>query len=323
MAGPRLAWLAAATMVAAAVAGCSGDGAGPADPGDAAGKPGGPARGSSSLEAPAWAIGDAWTYDFEGTAATYVVTSETATDWILETDSEERAFADLRDDVSRLGPQRKSDLAGSQGDDRVEFFRWPLEANRTWTTRWDQQEVRIRILEVADGRASLEARRVEGAGDLAYLYTYDAEARWFLDLQRFASNESMVHLRLTQAVHNWTGQVVHWTVGEVIADSGSDGATVTGPFEVPAGATDLWTDYHFTCTGAGGYLVALEPANAGLAAQEGDEDSGPCAQVDWTGPAVVAPTAGQWLFTIDVGGQTADYDFTVLVRTRTDVPFPS
>ncbi len=291
--------------------------------------PGGPegpadeAAQSGSLAVPTWAIGDAWTYDFEGAAATYVVTSETATDWIMETDSEERSFADLRDDVSRLGPQRKSDLAGSQGEDRVEFFRWPLEANKTWRTRWDQQEVAVTVLGVADGKASLQARQVEGAGDLAYLYTYDSKVRWFSDLQRFGSDESLVTLRLTQAVSNWTGLVVHWTLDEVIADDGSDGASVAGPFEVPAGATDVWTDYHFTCTGAGGYLVAFEPANAGFAAQEGDEDSGPCAQVDWTGPVIVAPTAGQWVFAIDVGGQTVAYDFTVLVRTRMDMPFPA
>ncbi|MHB1260594.1 MAG: hypothetical protein ACYC2H_02635 [Thermoplasmatota archaeon] len=322
MAGPRLALLALVAVLAAALAGCSGKDPETPTPGGPDGPAGEGAGASASVSAPTWAIGDAWTYDFDGAATTYVITSETATDWMMETDSEERAFGDLRDDVSRLGPQRKSDLAGSQGGDRVAFFRWPLEANKTWTTRWDQQEVRVTVLEVADGKASLEARQAGGAQEVVYLYKYDSTARWFSELQRFDAGESLLLIRLTQAVHNWTGTIVHWTLDEVIADEGRDGATVTGPFDVPVGATDLWTDYHFTCTGAGGYFVALEPTNAGLAAQQGMQDGGPCAQVDWRGPTVTSPAAGQWLFTIDVGGQTADYDFTILVRTRVDVPFP-
>ena len=61
----------------------------------------------------------------------------------MDTAAPDRAFQDAREDVSRLGPQRKSDLAGSQGDDRVQFFQWPLVDGKSWSTRWDHQPVTI------------------------------------------------------------------------------------------------------------------------------------------------------------------------------------
>jgi hypothetical protein len=272
---------------------------------------------------PKWAVGDAWTYDFNGDGTAYVITSQTGTHWIMETDSAERSFADLREDVSRLGPQRKSDLAGSQGQDLVEFFRWPLEAGKTWATKWDHLDVGIRVVEVAGGVATLEAH-LASDGSLAYRYTYDAEQRWFGDLRHFTPDgNELVHLALKEARHNWTGTIVRWDLAVVNASQGSDGATVTGPVEVPAGTTDIWADYHFTCTGAGGYILAVEPANPGLAGQQGFRDSGQCVQVDGTKTLVEGPHPGTWVFTLDVGGQTADFDYTVLLRTRIEAKFPA
>ena len=318
--------LVAAALVACGLAGCAGDAGAdvPAD-GDAT-SPDAEAAAGRSLLKPAWAVGDAWVYEFNGDSTTYVIASETETDWIMETDSPERSFADLREDISRLGPQRKSDLAGSQGEDRVEFFRWPLEAGKTWSTRWDQLDIDVRVVDLVEGVATLEATRADD-GSLAYRYTFSAGERWFGDLRHFASDGAeLVHLSLKEAVRSWTGTLARWTLEEVVADASGPTAQpplVAGPFDVPAGTTDIWADYHFTCTGTGGFSVAIEPLNEGLPAQPGMQDSGPCTQVDWSGPTILAPHPGRWAFALSAGGETVAYAYTLLLRTRADVPFPA
>jgi hypothetical protein len=317
-------------LLAAALAGCAGDGGGADDAGgDRSGVTGvsvrkgdGPNGPPMTVEKPEWSVGDAWTYSFNGADTTYVITSETATDWIMETDSAERSFSDLREDVSRLGPQRKSDLAGSQDDERVEYFRWPLTDGAVWSTTWDHQPVTINSLVLED---HADLRATDAAGNLVYRYSYDVANRWFTELHHYApGGGEVVSLVLSKAVHNWTGNVVRWDLVQVVASKGNESLppTVAGDFAVPEGATDVWADYRFLCTGAGGYTVSVRPLGAGLAAQQGKLDSGPCtAQVAFTGVLADAPQAGQWSMAIMAGGQTVDYAYTLLVRTRHDVPF--
>ena len=319
---PRASLL-AAVVLACGLAGCSGDGAGPATVGggEQADEP--ETSGGASLTKPQWSIGDSWTYDFDGASTTYVVTAETSSDWVMETDSAERSFSDAREDISRLGPQRKSDLAGSQGQDRVEFFRWPLEAGKAWTTRWDHLDVTVRVVGITDDVATMEAN-LTSDGSLAYRYTYSAGQEWFGDLWHFAPDGTeRVHLALTEARPSWTGTIVRWALTEIVADAGSQPPAVVGPQEVPAGTTDIWVDYHFTCTGNGGYTVALMPANPGLGAQQGYHKSEACLQVDFTGVAVESPHPGTWGLALTAGGQEVDYSYAILLRTRIEAPFPA
>jgi hypothetical protein len=324
----RSAWLAFTLTVAAALAGCAGE----ADPASGpregvqsavATRPDG-TQPPPSLDKPAWALGDAWTYSVDGSETTYVITAETATDWLMETDSAERAFAEQREDISRLGPQRKSDLAGSQGADRVEFFRWPLTDGASWSTRWDGQTVTIAASVGVMGDAGLTA--TDEAGNVVYRYSYQEATRWFTQLDRYAPDGTQeVSLRLTKAVRNWTGNVAQWSLQPIIEGSGPAGVSppvVGGPFEVAAGTTDLWAEYHFTCTGTGGFSVVVEPINPGLAANQGMQDSGPCVQVDWEGAFVEGPHPGTWAFAITAGGETVAYDYALLARTRLEVAFP-
>ncbi|HUR25231.1 MAG TPA: hypothetical protein VM327_04350 [Candidatus Thermoplasmatota archaeon] len=321
MRSPLLPVLGVAVLIGG-LSGCAGGG-GNAPGVDATSATSGGAGMGAALTKPDWAVGDAWTYDFNGDSTAYVITSQTSSDWIMETDSAERSFSDLRQDVSRLGPQRKSDLAGSQGQERVEFFRWPLEAGKTWTTTWDHLDVAIQVTDVSQDVAKLEAH-LAGDGSLAYRYTYDAGQRWFGDLRHFAPDGSeLVHLALKEASHDWTGTIVRWDLAVVNASQGTGAATVGGPVDIPAGTTDVWAEYHFTCTGAGGYILAIEPASPGLAAQQGFRESGPCVQVDGSRTLVEGPHPGTWAFALDVGGQTVDFDYAVLLRTRTDAKFPA
>lgn len=316
--------------VAAALSGCSGGqaqqgaGSGSNHSSAVATRGDGPA-GLDQAPKPTWAVGDAWTYELDGQPTTYVVTGQTATDWIMETDSPERAFADARDDISRLGPQRKSDLAGSQGDDRVEFFRWPLSGGQSWTTTWDGFDVEISVLGGDTTFQELSARVVGAPPEdpPLYTYTYDGGAGWFGELTRFEPDGSAaVHLVLTEARHAWTGSIARWDLQTIQAAEGSNGAAVGGPFEVAAGTTDLWAEYHFTCTGAAGWSILVAPANPGLAGPQGQNAGGQCVQVDFEDVLQAAPHPGTWAFALSVGGETADFEYAILARTLVESAFP-
>jgi hypothetical protein len=316
--------LAVAALLAAGLAGCSGKG--PADGPSATGGPGPGPDGLGQAEGwplPAWAVGDAWSYSFNGERTTYGITSQTSSDWIMDTDTESRAFADARDDVSRLGPQRKSDLAGSQGDERVEFFRWPLAENKTWETRWDHQPVVVRVTAVTADGAQLEARAPNGT--LAYRYTYDSRAGWFGELHHFAPDgRELVGLRLEQAIHGWAGPGIRYALVSLYASEGTDTGHLDGKQLQPdAAATDVWIGYHLECSGVGGFTVSLQPVDpAGLPAATGQGHtlSGQCPPtVDWQGAAPGALSA-PWTLGYDWGSQATSWRIEVLQRTRTEVP---
>jgi hypothetical protein len=319
--------LAAALLVALALAGAGCFGKGPSSPEPATG-PGGPSptgEGSAGegWPLPAWAVGDAWTYSFSGDMVTYGITSQTASDWVMDTSSDERAFADARDDVSRLGPQRKSDLAGSQGDERVEFFHWPLAENKTWATRWDHQGVTVRVTAVTAAGAALEARLPNGT--LAYRYTYDSRAGWFGELHHFAPDgQELVALRLEKAEQGWKGPGVRYALVSLYAADGSGtGHQDAKQVQPDAAATDLWLGYRLDCSGVGGFTVSLQPvdpAGAAGAAGRGHTLTGQCPpSVDWSGVAP-GPLSASWALAYDWGSQAVAWRIEVLQRTRTEVP---
>lgn len=306
-----LAWT---VLLVVPLAGCAGPDPG-SDPGQTTHGTPDPAA-AGELAMPTWAVRDHWTYAVNGEPTTYVITGETTQAWTMETDSPERAFADARDDISRLGPQRKSDLAGSQGDDVVWFFQWPLRANATWTTRWDHQDVTVRVLDVGDGVAHLEARN---ATAVQYLYTYDAAAGWFGDLRRLAADGSdLVHLTLSGSGRNWTGTVVRWDLVTLFEDV----ADVTfRTVDVAVGTTDLWLGLEAHCTGgAGGYTLAIGPADA-AAGSETFTASEQCTDRSLAEPIAQAPVPGQWLVSWNGNGQpdASLFHVELLQRTRTDV----
>jgi hypothetical protein len=314
----------AALLLAIVLAGCSGKSPPASGPG-ATGTAGPSASGGrgEGWPLPTWAVGDAWTYSFNGQATTYGISSQTASDWIMDTDSDERAFADARDDVSRLGPQRKSDLAGSQGDERVEFFQWPLAENRTWAARWDHQDVAIKVVAVTAGGASLEARAPNGT--LAYRYTYDSRAGWFGELHHFAPDgQEIVGLLLEKAEHGWTGPAVRYTLASLYSSEGTDaGHADSRQLQPAAAATDLWISYRLACAGNGGYAVSLQPvdpATASGAMGQGHTVSGPCSGVVSMEAPAPGPLSAQWLLAYDWGGQSVAWHIEVLQRTRTEVP---
>jgi hypothetical protein len=295
------------------LAGCASSPAAPtgATPGD----PAPPALAAQGLSPPPWAVRDYWTYAIGPSKATYVVTEDRGADWVVDTDSPERAFQNARDDVSRLGPQRKADLAGSQGDDRVQFFQWPLTDGRSWATTWDHQPVTI-TAHVRGQLAHLEAR--DHNGTRVYNYTYDAAAGWFRSLTHYAPDGSvLIALELSAHGHLWTGTTVRYTLKTLYTGHGSGGGADAVPLQPDPAATDLWLAYSLRCGQGGGYSIALQPVGQG-AGTTGHAKQDACASNDFA-DGVPGPLAGPWALTYSWGGgPPMAYSIEVVQRTRAD-----
>ncbi len=313
------------------LAGCAGSG-GPSSSGPAA--QGGLESTASAIGLPQWAVRDAWTYKSGDATLTYVVTADQGADWLMETDSPERAFANLRDDVSRLGPQRKADLAGSQGADRVEFFQWPLTDGKTWTTQWDHQPVTIKA-RVANGVADLMAH--DRNGTMVYHYTYDPAVRWFKELHHFGSDgKEIIGFTLSAAVHNWTGSVARWKLDNVGSQHGDLGASPPSSFvnfDVPLAATDVWVSLRVDCA-SGSVTAGVAPfpvvtTVAGVDPRGNGISGTPCpanpAFIEGPVGAPKAPPQGgsteTWGWSmVGAPGSVGTYAIEVLVRTLTMTP---
>jgi hypothetical protein len=311
-ASPRPAARAAPLLLAALLlAGCASTPA-PTATGDSGHGTTNAAPAEHGLPLPTWAVRDAWTYAIGSAKATYVVTADAGADWVMDTDSPDRAFQNARDDVSRLGPQRKSDLAGSQGDDRVQFFQWPLTDGKTWGTQWDHQPVTV-TAHVRGPLAHLEA--VDRNGTRIYNYTYDSAAGWFSSLKHYApSGDLLIDLELTAHAHNWTGTAVRYALKGLYAKSGESGNADAVPLQPDPAATDLWLAYHLHCGQGGGYSIALEPVGAG-AGTTGYTKSDACTDNDFEG-GVPGDLASPWTLTYSWGGGApTTYSVEVVQRT--------
>ncbi|MEA3143845.1 MAG: hypothetical protein QOG31_1169 [Thermoplasmata archaeon] len=309
----RSAW--PALLAVALLSGCASAPAPPAGGGTSA-PPQGAIAGDGALPLPHWAVRDYWTYTIGSGKATYVVTADDGADWMVDTDSPERAFQNARDDVSRLGPQRKGDLAGSQGDDRVQFFQWPLTEGKIWRTQWDHQELSI-TAHVSGQTAQMEGR--DANGTRIYEYTYDAAVGWFRSLKHYAPDgKLLIALDLEGSGHAWTGNVVRYTLKTLYTAQGSNGGEDAKPLTPDVGATDLWLAYHLRCDGQGaGYLIALEPSSGPPTA--GHTKSDQCAgNVDFE-DGVPGSLATPWAILYAWGGQSMGYTIEVVQRTRESI----
>lgn len=272
-----------------------------------------------SIPAPTWTIGQWWTWESPQIGTyTYVVTGEQGGDWIVDTDNADTAFFDAQSDISFLGPVRKSDLAGSQGSDRVQFFQWPLADGATWTTRWDGLSLTITAAVPPEGPALLEGRRPDGSLHVAY--TFDPQAGWFGEVAFHDENGTRrFGLTLSERGDSYVGDVLDWKL-ETLLDASGRGSMIdpARTVEVSAEATDLWTSYVLECPGGhGGYLISMRPV-ALEGHQQGYLANGACTdEVAFEGQAAVSPKDGPWSIAA-VWGEGADspvFEFLLLERT--------
>lgn len=319
--------VAALAVAALALAGCSGDDpSGPGSTGDGAAAGGHGGHGSldpsTHLVAPNWTVGQWWTLGSEQAAApfTHVVSADGGADWVVDTDSPDIAFFDARFDISFLGKVRKSDLAGSQGNERVKFFDFPLTAGKEWTTTWDGQDVKAKAVTVEDGLATIEARL--GNGTLYAKYTYDAKAGYFRDYAFYGADGVTVGFaaKLASSGTGFAGDLLRWTLQTKYEAHGPFAPGLTG-FTLDTGITDIWMDFHLACT-AGAVSVNVG-AITGIQQERGYSANGPCpAAIDQTFTLDPPAQDGeQWGSSVVAEPQTTQGTLDVTVITRTATTF--
>lgn len=184
----------------------------------------------TSADAPAWAIGDAWTMGSDDGSFTLVVTQADGAGYTLSTDSETVAGFDAMFDISYVGRIRASDLAGSQGGTPVQFFSFPLEDGKKWSTTWDGLTIDLTATYSASIPTPAGAQPgflIEGLnGETPYVhYDYVPALRWWSHIA-FVEGYGV---KVEKAARNWTGSYT-----EAVATAVFEGGT-SAPVLAPAG----------------------------------------------------------------------------------------
>lgn len=277
-------------------------------------------------------VGQWWTYTTTGGRAgdptmTIVVSGETGTDYTMDTKDPNLAWADHQQDISYLGPQRKADLAGSQGSDRVQFFQWPLADGKTWTTMWDHETKTILVKALGAGKFDLTA--TNSSGVYAH-YGYDEAVGWFNALH-FVAPDGSPKFSATLQSHggNFTEDLVRWDA-DVVVDTQGDLSQVTPgtiTYDVPTTATDVWVDVEIVCTqgfaGAGtapfpfvGTLVGTDDRGAGNPGSQCPYDEAFHGVAGAVGAATPGASGETWGYDLIGGPATVGtYDFAIYIRT--------
>lgn len=291
------------------------------------------AAGDKGVAAPEWAVGDWWNFTGPFGGFDYVVSAADGDDYTIDTGARSLAWFDARNDISTMGPVRKSDLAGSQGQTRVQFFDFPLKDNKTWTMTLDEGqgggELKVTAKRTGADTFQMTARFDNGTAYLSY--TYSNKTKWFTEID-FKDGQGGSAFKVALARHGkgFSGDLVRWDFTTVVEVEG-DLATArpeTMFYGVPVTATDVYVDVELHCTaGAAGAGTAPVPFVGSLAGTDNRGAGDPGAQcpldVSFHGSAgpVQPPATGQveqWGWDLVGGaGTTGTYDFSIFVRTAT------
>jgi hypothetical protein len=248
---------------------------------------------------PVWQKGLWWRYRVRGTdtdyADTRVVTADQGGAYIMDTTSLQTAYIDALSDVSTLGPIRKADLAGSQNGTAVEFFRWPLVTNQTWTTSWDRTLQTItelaprnavvggRLLQVVPFEARVGERVVSR-------YEYAPDAGWLGRVEFLGPDgQARFGLELEAWGRDFRGEAVRLSLAPLYHDAGTS-LQAQGGFTVPGGAAYLDVRWRFEGDTLSWRLVFTDPANNAVTLS-GNPCTANCSQ---PGNASLNATPGAW-----------------------------
>lgn len=254
---------------------------------------------NSSVDAPEWRVGDAWTVETHGAGeperATLVVASASGAMYEMRSTSEQMATFDAVFDVSYLGDVRASDLAGHQQGQPIRFFAFPLEDGKSWTTTWDGQEISLRagfspsIPAPGGAKPGFIIQGTTADGQTYVEYDYVPALRWWSHIV-FTEGYGF---KVTAATANWTGEVLEGTskVLLTLAPAGPTTSTPGGVFMVEAGqsAVTVIVMGHASAYARG--LAIVDPDGTEHAGPVAEESPAPGAVFDLR---ILPGTAGEW-----------------------------
>jgi hypothetical protein len=277
---------------------------------------------ANTLQVPTWNVGDYWTWSSpqQDEPYTSVVSGENTDNYIMDTTSPNIAFFDARFDVSTIGLMRKSDLAGAQGSNRVEFFKFPMKAHLNWTTTWDGQPMKLHVMSVQDGVAMIHANRQDGT--LYAMYTYVNKTGFFGEVKYYDATGTEVGFesKVTSTGDNFGGNLVRYQLDKLLERSGAaNGAPATYP--VPAGLTDVYGAFTVRCV-TGAFALATGPPS-GPADNRGFSANGPCPRaLDHSGTLAAGPAQPeQWGYVSAAGDSSAATFINATIWGRTLLEF--
>lgn len=271
------------------------------------------------LLAPRWAVGHYWTVtDSEDETYTYAVSQDAGSDWIMDTTGDTLAHYDALFDVSTLGPQRKSDLAGSQASDRVNFFDWPLRDAKSWKTTWDGVTQTITATKTSDTTYALEAKLSNG--NVAQRYTYDADLGWFETLEFFHhdSGEPQYSIQVTDAGTNWTGTLIRYELESAFNYGGDPVGVRPSSFVVPDEATDVFLNFELDCA-EGALDLRIAPRDPD-ATDQGFTIPPHACPVQMAVSEAIGDAKGEWDIVLGHALTADTYTLGVDVYVRTRIP---
>ncbi|MEK6986047.1 MAG: hypothetical protein AABX89_06670 [Candidatus Thermoplasmatota archaeon] len=298
------------------------------------GPDGTPVATDAGIAAPTWELGDSWNFTGPFGSFDYVVSAVGASDYTIDTTARGLAWFNTRSDISTMGDIRISDLAGSQGSTRVQFFDWPLRDNKTWSLTIDEGQgggtLDVTAKRTGPETFAMTARFDNGTAYMSYIY--DNRTKWFSELDfKDPQGNSGFKITLARKGTAFAGDLVRWEFDTIVEDTG-DLASIPGAgtsfYNVPLTATDVYVDVELHCTaGFAGAGTAPAPFVGSLAGTDdrGAGDPGaPCPlDVSFHGVAGESrslPNGMGELWGHDlVGGPgtTGTYALAIYVRTAT------
>lgn len=209
----------------------------------------GAGAGSDALNAtfdapPPWELRQWWRFRSPNGLETRAVAGDGGGSWLVGTDSEQAAYFEARFDISTVGPIRKADLAGAQRGAAVEYYRWPLVENLTWTTTWDGAARTVRVLgpttATIAGRTypAMALEAVEGTR-VAVRYDFVPAAGWMSRAEFIGPEGPTFALALAEFGREFNGTLVTASLHEVHREDKQGPLTPAAQFQVPEGLAYL------------------------------------------------------------------------------------
>jgi hypothetical protein len=271
--------------------------------------------------APAWNVGDWWTYHFTAgqygrqANVTLVVGAANASGYVMGMPEDDYQLDAILFHVPPAGGVA-ANLSWSVHDALFEPFRFPLADGLSWETHWATTPVKLtaRAAKVTTPSGETDGYRiVNEVGDTnrKFEYTYaEKGAHWFVEYQRaYADGRVLERMELVEHGHGYHGKVrLLDGVTIVLLESRSDvllkggaPAPPTVSFSVPAGVDTLMT----ACVvgGAPGTYRATITAADGRAACDASLTVAPGDARSLSTPAEVRQARGSFEARLAAAGQ--------------------
>lgn len=218
----------------------------------------------SMVEAPTWSLGQYWSYtDSLGQAYSLVVAEDQGGDWVVLPNDKQIARFDALFDISFVGKTRKSDLAGSQGSDRIQFYDFPLVDGKSWNTDWDGEGRTAVAHAQDDGTFHVVVHQTPDTASPEFAtYTYDPTVQHFSRITFFDENGTVGYdAELTGQGPAFSGTLYRFGAASdlFLADNTGPGIS-QGIFSTTGEPGELFLRAILDCNGEqGAILFAIQP----------------------------------------------------------------